>query len=379
MADTTSSGVMDWLKGLMGGDTSSADILKAIGGGVSGYMTNAQQQAKLQQDQDQYNRNLQEKQAEFGRLTGNAEATAAANAEQALNRSPMADKAQYQLMARMGVAPTAFKPRDYTQGLSNIASKPTGGYGDVMDTMSNAAKSYTTGAGAVDTSALALLKNRLLANAAAPSVKSPTTNNAGSTVGGSDIATAIAAAAAAGGGASLADKLAKFASGGASGADINLSELWKKLFPDKNATMPTLPSIPGIGAPLPPLTPNAGQTVSSSGFGPSGTVADKPLGLGKYGTMPSHMPGQSGTTENPDGGDYPSIDDWTADKPTDYNQPDDAGMADDGTNMAGHWASTDQSNNDQTYDTGTQPGDNNYDPRKDPNSYEYDGTESDWG
>lgn len=365
MADTTSSGVMDWLKGLMGGDTSTADILKAIGGGVSGYMTNAQQQAKLQQDQDQYNRNLQEKQAEFGRLTGNAEATAAANAEQALNRSPMADKAQYQLMARMGIAPTAFKPRDYTQGLSNIASTPTGGYGDVMNTMSNAAKSYTTGAGGVNTSALALLKNRLLANAAAPSVKSPTTNNAGSTVGGSDIATAIAAAAAAGGGASLADKLAKFASGGASGADVNLSELWAKLFPPKTATMPNLPAIPGIGAPV-TMTPPT-------------TVTDKQLGLGKYGTMPSHMPGQFGTAENPDGGDYPSIDDWTADKPTDYNQPDDAGMADDGTNMAGHWAPTNQSNNDQTYDTGTQPGDDNYDPRKDPNSYEYDGTESDWG
>jgi hypothetical protein len=358
MADQTSNGVMDWLKGLMGGDTSSADILKGIGGVVGGYMTNAQQQAKLQQDQDQYNRNLQEKQAEFGRLTGNAEATAAANAEQALNRSPMADKAQYQLMARMGIAPTAFKPRDYTQGLSNIASKPTGGYGDVMDSMSNAAKSYTTGAGGVDTSALALLKNRMLANAAAPSVKSPTTNNAGSTVGGSDIAAAIAAAAAAGGGASLADKLAKFASGGASGADVNLSELWAKLFPPKTATMPNLPAIPGIGAPV-TMTPPT-------------TVTDKPL-MGNYGKTPASM-----KPDLPDDGtDWAGH--WAPTDQSDNPQPDDAGIADDGTNMAGHWAPTDQSNNDQTYDTGTQPGDNNYDPRKDPNSYEYDGTESDWG
>ena len=341
MADTTSSGAMDWLKGLIGGDTSSADIIKGLGGAVSGYMTNAQQQAKLQQDQDQYNRTLQEKQAEFGRLTGNAEATAAANTEQAINRSPLADKAQYQLMARMGIAPTAFKPRDYTQGLSNIASTPTGGYGDVMDTMSNAAKSYTTGAGGVDTSALQLLKSRMLANAAAPNAKSPTTNNAGSTVGGSDIATAIAAAAAAGGGASLADKLAKLASGGASGADINLSELWAKLFPDKNATMPTLPSIPGINKPLPPMTPNAGQTSSYGGNGPSGTVADKPLGMGNYGKTPSNMPGESDGGESY-AGDSPSIDDWTADQPTGA---------------------------DNAYNPNTQPGDDGYDPRKDPNAY----------
>jgi len=74
----------------------------------------------------------------------------------------------------MGIAPTAFKPRDYTQGLSNMASTPTGGYGDVLDTMGGAAKSYTTGAGGINTSALSLLENRMLANAKSPAMPATT-------------------------------------------------------------------------------------------------------------------------------------------------------------------------------------------------------------
>lgn len=172
---------VDYLTNLMH-DSSGADLLHGAGSAIGGYMNNQQAQAALAQRKAEFDQTAAQRKAEYERTTGNSEATSAANAEQAINRAPLADKAQYQLMARMGIAPTAFKPRDYTQGLSNIASTPTGGYGDVMDTMGNAAKSYTTGAGGVDTSALALLKNRMLASAkspampATPSAKPPQTS-----------------------------------------------------------------------------------------------------------------------------------------------------------------------------------------------------------
>ena len=164
-----SSSAVDYLTKLMQGST-GGDILRTAGSAIGGYLNNAQAQAALAQRKAEFDQTAAQKKEEYERTTGNSEATAAANAEQALNRAPLADKSQYQLMARLGVAPTAFKPRDYTQGLSNIASKPTGGYGDVMDTMAGAAKSYTPGAGNVDTSALALLKNRMLASAKSPAL-----------------------------------------------------------------------------------------------------------------------------------------------------------------------------------------------------------------
>jgi len=172
--DTTPRGAMpktsvDYVNRLLQGST-GGDILNTIGRGIGGYMSNEQAQAALAQRKAEFDQTSAQKKAEYERTTGNSEATAAANAEQALNRAPLADKSQYQLMARLGVAPTAFKPRDYTQGLSSIASKPTGGYGDVMDTMAGAAKSYTPGAGNVDTSALALLKNRMLTSAKSPAM-----------------------------------------------------------------------------------------------------------------------------------------------------------------------------------------------------------------
>lgn len=164
---------VDYLTKLMQG-TSGADLLKGAGSAIGGYMNNQQAQAALAQRKAEFDATAAQRKAEYERTTGNSEATAAANAEQALNRAPLADKSQYQLMARMGIAPTAFKPRDYTQGLSNIASKPTGGYGDVMDTMAGAAKSYTPGAGNVDTAAIQLLKNRMLVNAKSPAMPAGT-------------------------------------------------------------------------------------------------------------------------------------------------------------------------------------------------------------
>jgi hypothetical protein len=165
---------MDYIKNLFK-DTSGGDILRTAGSAIGGYLSNEQAQAALAQRKAEFDQTAAQRKAEYERTTGNSEATSAANAEQAINRAPLADKAQYQLMARMGIAPTAFKPRDYTQGLSNIATTPTGGYGDVMDTMSNAAKSYTTGAGNVDTSAVQLLRNRMLVNAKSPAMPATTT------------------------------------------------------------------------------------------------------------------------------------------------------------------------------------------------------------
>jgi len=168
-----SSSAVDYLTKLMQG-SSGGDILRTAGSAIGGYLSNEQAQAALAQRKAEFDQTAAQRKAEYERTTGNSEATAAANAEQAINRAPLADKSQYQLMARLGVAPTAFKPRDYTQGLNSIASKPTGGYGDVMDTMAGAAKSYTPGAGNVDTSALALLKNRMLASAKSPAMLAAT-------------------------------------------------------------------------------------------------------------------------------------------------------------------------------------------------------------
>lgn len=170
---TPSKTSLDYVNQLLKGST-GGDILNTIGRGIGGYMSNEQAQAALAQRKAEFDQTAAQRKAEYERTTGNSEATSAANAEQAINRAPLADKAQYQLMARMGVAPTAFKPRDYTQGLSNIASTPTGGYGDVMDTMGNAAKSYTTGAGGLDTAAIQLLKNRMLVNAKSPAMPATT-------------------------------------------------------------------------------------------------------------------------------------------------------------------------------------------------------------
>ena len=197
-----SSGAVDYLTKLMQKST-GGDILRTAGSAIGGYMNNAQAQAALAQRKAEFDQTAAQRKAEFERTTGNSEATAAANAEQALNRAPLADKSQYQLMARLGVAPTAFKPRDYTQGLSNIASKPTGGYGDVMDTMAGAAKSYTPGAGNVDTAAIQLLKNRMLVNAKSPAMPASTpasTSASTPSVGGGIPPVTTAATSPAGGG-----------------------------------------------------------------------------------------------------------------------------------------------------------------------------------
>jgi hypothetical protein len=68
-------------------------------------------------------------------------------------------------------APTTFKPRDYTQGLSQIAPGATasGGPSTQIEAGQTAAQNYTPGSGGVDDSTLKLLLARMKGNALSPS------------------------------------------------------------------------------------------------------------------------------------------------------------------------------------------------------------------
>lgn len=185
------AGAGDWLKDKMGG-ISGGDWLSAAGEGIGGYLdyeqagktreeqarqfaeTLKQRQAEAAMAAGQFDRNFAEDtrradrsfledQTRFGRTQGNEEAQLNVQAQTALNKAPMADKAQALLLSRMGAAPTAFKPRDWTAKLSNIEGEATGGPADSLAAGQRAAAAYTPGAGGVDTSALKLLQQRMLA------------------------------------------------------------------------------------------------------------------------------------------------------------------------------------------------------------------------
>lgn len=176
-----------WLaKQLSGID--AGDVLGAAGAGVGAYMDSktaaaalaqrerefqrqlAQRQAEMGMSGEQFEKTLGQRQAEeatrsgeFGRTTGNTEAQIAVQAETAMNKAPMADKAQALLLARMGAAPQSFQPRDITRGIPQFRAGASGGPSNVTATMQNAASSYKPGAGGVDTTALKLLQQRMLA------------------------------------------------------------------------------------------------------------------------------------------------------------------------------------------------------------------------
>jgi hypothetical protein len=117
---------------------------------------------------------LAEKQREFNAQLGLADNTQAMTAQSALNRAPLADKAQY--LALNQAAPTAFQPRDYTQagGLSNLSTPASGGAAKQLQTNAIAANNYTPGAGGVDTSTLQTILARLKAANPAPTGFTPT-------------------------------------------------------------------------------------------------------------------------------------------------------------------------------------------------------------
>lgn len=85
----------------------------------------------------------------------------AAKLQGQLNLSPLADKASYMLMQRLGVAPAAFQPRDYTKGTMPGAGAAAGGYSDVLAADQRALGSYTAGAGGWKTDALQAAYDRM--------------------------------------------------------------------------------------------------------------------------------------------------------------------------------------------------------------------------
>lgn len=89
-------------------------------------------------------------------LAQNAQQMAVLNS---INRAPMADKGQY--LALNHAAPTAFQPRDYTQGLTKVQGAPQGGAQAQLAANQAAANNYKPGAGGVDTDTMKLIMGRL--------------------------------------------------------------------------------------------------------------------------------------------------------------------------------------------------------------------------
>ena len=145
-------------KSLIGGNTgglTAADWLKTIAGGVGAGLNYKSDQAAQEEAKNR-----------FARTQGQSELQTAANAQNLINRAPMADNAQALLMARMGSAPTTFAPRDFTKGpisAQSMAAPATGGPQDALAAARTAAGAYQPGQGGVDTSVLELLKKRMLA------------------------------------------------------------------------------------------------------------------------------------------------------------------------------------------------------------------------
>ena len=133
----------------------AADCLKVISGGVGAGLNYKNDKAAQEEATNR-----------FARTQGQSELQTAANAQNLINRAPMADNAQALLMARMGSAPTTFAPRDFTKGpisAQSMAAPATGGPQDALAAARTAAGAYQPGQGGVDTSVLELLKKRMLA------------------------------------------------------------------------------------------------------------------------------------------------------------------------------------------------------------------------
>lgn len=130
------------------GGLSWGDILKAGGGLATGIADYASSEAARKQQADQF--------AKTYGLQANQQMLGIQNQ---LNRAPLADKGQY--LALNAAAPTAFQPRDYTQGLDKLQGQSSGGPAAQLAANQITASNYKPGAGNVDTSTLKLLMQRL--------------------------------------------------------------------------------------------------------------------------------------------------------------------------------------------------------------------------
>lgn len=145
--------VTDWLGNLFG-DISGGDWLNAVGTGVGIYMDHQGQERNRATSDAQFRAGLAQRAREFERTQGQREAQDAVRAESQLNRAPMADQAQALLMARMGVAPETFAPRDMTKGTDAFRAGSSGGPGNVTRGHQEAVRRYRPGDGGVRTEAL---------------------------------------------------------------------------------------------------------------------------------------------------------------------------------------------------------------------------------
>ncbi len=145
------SGV-DWgsLLGDVGGflKDHGADILKTGGSAANAYLDYiAKQQA------------IAERKREFDAQNQLQQGYQGMTAASQLNRAPLADKGQY--LALNAAAPTAFKPRDYTQGLATLRTPASGGAADQLTSNAASNAAYTPGAGGVNTDTLKMILSRI--------------------------------------------------------------------------------------------------------------------------------------------------------------------------------------------------------------------------
>jgi hypothetical protein len=117
------------------------DILKFGGNLASGIASYAGSEAQRKQQAQEFAQSL------------------GLNAQSLLNRAPVADKAQY--LAMNSAPPTAFQPRDYTQGLNQLQGQPTGGAAAQLAANAAASANYKPGAGGVNTSTLQAILAKL--------------------------------------------------------------------------------------------------------------------------------------------------------------------------------------------------------------------------
>lgn len=147
-----------------------------IAGGISAFgsalggATNAQAQrdaARRQQQiaQQQLGQNYQQmgqSERQFGQTSNlnranqlDQRAVTAADLQRRMNLAPLADQAAFFLRQRAGAPPTAFQPRDFTQGTMPGAGRATGGVEAGMNQAQQAMQGYQAGMGGMDTSVLA--------------------------------------------------------------------------------------------------------------------------------------------------------------------------------------------------------------------------------
>lgn len=149
--------------------------INALGSGITGYQNTKQAEADRKEKARQFDQEMALNRAKYAQgdaqyadqsNMGRAKYTderglTAGKLQQQLNLSPLADKASYMLMQRLGVSPGAFKPRDYTSGAAPGSGAASGGYGDVLAADKAALAAYTPGAGGWKTDAVQDTYNRL--------------------------------------------------------------------------------------------------------------------------------------------------------------------------------------------------------------------------